>query len=78
MRPARFVVYRNINGTKETRQVSNAYAGITLALNVPFSDRVSEYVEGGGGTSRSEIDFNGETLLQSAHYTSGMLGAGRF
>lgn len=77
LRPARFVVYRNINGTKETRQVSNAYAGVTFAANVPFGERVSGYLEGGGGvTSRSGIDFNGKTALKAAHYTSGMLGAG--
>lgn len=76
-RPARFVVYRNINGTKETRQVSNAYAGITFALNFPLGDRVSAYGEGGGGvTSRSGFDLNGKTALPAAHYTSGLLGAG--
>jgi hypothetical protein len=76
-RPARFVVYQNINGTKETRQVSNAYAGISFALNLPFSERTAGYIEGGGGvTSRSGIDFNGKTALVGAHYTSGLLGAG--
>jgi hypothetical protein len=77
LRPARFVVYRNINGTEETRQVSNAYGGITFALNVPFTDRVAGYFEGGGGvTSRSGVTFNGKVALDAAHYTSGMLGAG--
>ena len=77
LRPARFIVYRNINGTQETRQVSNAYGGVTFALHLPLNDRVSGYIEGGGGvTSRSGVDFNGKTALDAAHYTSGMLGAG--
>jgi opacity protein-like surface antigen len=77
LRPARFIVYRNINGTQETRQVSNAYGGITFALSLPFNDRVAGYFEGGGGvTSRSGVTFNGKVALDAAHYTSGMLGAG--
>lgn len=77
MRPAWFVQYNNINGTTGTQQVSNAYAGVALALNVPITSNVSAYGEGGGGiTSRSGAIINGNVALRSAHYTSGMLGAG--
>jgi hypothetical protein len=77
MRPAWFVQYRNINGTQATQQVSNAYAGMTLALNVPVTDKISVYGEGGGGiTSRSGAIIDGQVALPAAHYTSGMLGAG--
>ena len=77
MRPAWFVQYNNINGTTDTRQVSNAYAGATLALHVPITSKVSAYGEGGGGiTSRSGAIINGKVALPGAHYTSGMLGAG--
>ena len=77
MRPAWFVQYNNINGTTETRQVSNAYAGMTLALNLPITSKISAYGEGGGGiTSRSGAIINGKVALNGAHYTSGMLGAG--
>jgi Lipid A 3-O-deacylase (PagL) len=77
MRPARFVTYRNLNGTEETRRVSNAYGGVALAFTVPLNDSVYAYLEGGGGvTSRSGVDLNGETAVIGAHYTSGMLGAG--
>jgi hypothetical protein len=77
MRPAWFVRYNNINGTAERQQVSNAYAGMTLALNVPVTSKVSVYGEGGAGiTSRSGALVNGKVALSGAHYTSGMLGAG--
>ena len=77
MRPAWFVQYDNINGTAETRQVSNAYAGMTLAYRLPITSRISAYGEGGGGiTSRSGVVVNGKVALAGAHYTSGMLGAG--
>lgn len=77
MRPARFVQYRNINGTTETRQISNAYAGVALALHVPITDKVSAYGEGGGGvTSRTGAVIDGKVAVIGAHYTSGMLGAG--
>jgi hypothetical protein len=77
MRPAWFIQYNNINGTTDTRQVSNAYAGATLAVNIPITSKVSAYGEGGGGiTSRSGAIINGKVALTGAHYTSGMLGAG--
>lgn len=77
MRPAWFVQYHDINGTTGTQQVSNAYAGVALALNIPVTSKVSAYGEGGGGiTSRSGAIINGKVALMSAHYTSGMLGAG--
>ena len=77
MRPAWFVQYNNINGTTGTQRVSNAYAGVALAVNVPVTSKISAYGEGGGGiTSRSGAIINGKVALMSAHYTSGMLGAG--
>jgi hypothetical protein len=77
MRPAWFVQYHNINGSTGTQQVSNAYAGMTLALNLPITSKVSIYGEGGGGiTSRSGAIIDGRVALLGAHYTSGMLGAG--
>ena len=77
MRPAWFVQYNNINGTTDTRQVSNAYAGVTLAVDVPITSKLSAFGEGGGGiTSRSGVIINGAVALNGAHYTSGMLGAG--
>jgi hypothetical protein len=77
MRPAWFIQYNNINGTTDTRQVSNAYAGVTLAASVPITSKISAYGEGGGGiTSRSGAIINGKVALPAAHYTSGMLGAG--
>src|SRR5690349_11950284 len=70
MRPAWFIQYNNINGTTEKEQVSNAYAGVTLALNVPITSKVSIYGEGGGGiTSRSGAIVNGKVALVGAHYT---------
>jgi hypothetical protein len=77
MRPAWFVQYHNINGTTGTQQVSNAYAGMTLAVDVPVTNKISLYGEGGGGiTSRSGALIDGQVALPAAHYTSGMLGAG--
>ncbi len=77
MRPAWFVQYRNINGDQATRQVSNAYAGMTLAVNAPLTSKIAIYGEGGGGiTSRSGAIIDGQVALPGAHYTSGMLGAG--
>ena len=38
MRPAWFIQYNNINGTTETRQVSNAYGGATLSSDLYVSD----------------------------------------
>ena len=77
MRPAWFIQYRNINGSQATQQVSNAYAGMTLALTAPITSRISMYGEGGGGiTSRSGAVIDGQVALPGAHYTSGMLGAG--
>ena len=77
LRPARFVAYNNINGDGKTGQVSLAYGGFTLVGHVPLNDRVSAYVEGGVGiTSRSGIESNGKTAVQSAHYAAAMVGAG--
>ena len=77
MRPAWFVQYKNINGTTDAPQVSNAYAGMTLAWHMPVTSKVSVYGEAGGGiTSRSAAVVNGTVALSGAHYTSGMLGAG--
>ena len=77
IRPARYVAYRSINGDEVTSQVSTAYAGLTLGWEVPLTPRVSAYGEGGLGiTSRSGIEINGVTVLHSAHYAAGLLGAG--
>jgi hypothetical protein len=77
MRPAWFVQYRHVNGTTDTQQVSNAYAGMTLAFTMPITSKVSAYGEGGAGiTSRSAAVVSGQVALAGAHYTSGMLGAG--
>jgi hypothetical protein len=77
MRPARFIAYRNVNGTGGTKQVSNAYAGLTFVLDAPLHERASIYVEGGGGvTSRSGFEIDGRQALQAAHYTAGILGGG--
>lgn len=77
MRPARFVAYRNVNGTTSTGQVSNAYAGLTLTWEGQLYGRWSAYGEGGFGlTSRSGFEVNGATALQRAHYAAGLLGAG--
>jgi hypothetical protein len=77
MRPVRFVGYNNVNGTATTRQVSNAYAGLTFVWDVPLNARVSAYGEGGYGvTSRSGFEIDGKTALQPAHYAAGLLGGG--
>lgn len=77
MRPARFVAYRNINGDGSTNQVTTAYAGLTLVFDAPLNERWSAYGEGGLGiTSRSGFELDGRTALASAHYASGLLGAG--
>ena len=77
LRPGRYVAYRNINGTDVSRQVSNAYAGVTLSFHAPLGSKVSFYGEGGGGvTSRSGFAIEGKQALKEAHYTSGLLGAG--
>ena len=77
MRPARFVVYQNVNGDKENRQVSSAYGGITLVWDTPLTDRVSAYGEGGWGvTSRSGFNIDGAAALKDAHFAAGLLGAG--
>jgi Lipid A 3-O-deacylase (PagL) len=77
MRPARFVTYHNINGNHADSQTSLAYAGLTFVEDFPLAKSVSGYVEGGYGvTSRSGIEVNGTTALQSAHYAAGLLGAG--
>src|SRR5262245_47838232 len=77
LRPTRFIEYRNVNGTTESFQVSNAYAGVSLALHLPLTNRIGAFGEGGGGvTSRSGITFEHKVALAPAHYTSGLLGAG--
>ena len=77
MRPARFVTYHNINGNQADSQTSLAYAGLTLVEDFPLTRSVSGYVEGGYGvTSRSGIEINGSTALQTAHYAAGLLGGG--
>jgi opacity protein-like surface antigen len=77
MRPVRFVAYHNVNGDAATRQISTAYAGVTVVWDVPVNARISAYGEGGlGVTSRSGFEINGVTALQSAHYAAGLLGAG--
>jgi hypothetical protein len=77
MRPARFVAYQNVNGDKDTHQISQAYGGFTLVWDVPFSDGISGYLEGGlGVTSRSGFEIGGRTVVQDAHFAAGLVGAG--
>ena len=77
MRPARYVVYHNVNGDGVNRQISTAYGGLTLVWETPLNDRISAYGEGGWGvTSRSGFQIDGTSALQSAHFAAGMLGAG--
>ena len=77
LRPARYVVYKNINGDGASHQISTAYGGLTLVWESPLSTRISAYGEGGWGvTSRSGFDIDGKTALQAAHFTAGLLGAG--
>jgi hypothetical protein len=77
MRPARFVAYRNVNGDGDKHQISQAYGGVTLVLDTPFSARLSGYAEGGLGiTSRSGFVIDGTTVVKDAHFGAGLLGAG--
>ena len=77
MRPAQFVEYNNVNGTKGSNAVSNAYAGVTLVTDWALSPKVSMYLEGGYGiTSRSGFQIEGRTALQPAHYGAGLVGGG--
>jgi len=77
MRPAWFVAYNNINGQQTSHQVSMAYGGLTMVLDMPLHQRVSGYVEGGWGvTSRSGFSVDGTAALKEAHFAAGLLGAG--
>jgi len=77
MRPARYVVYHNVNGDGVSRQISTAYGGLTLVWETPLNSRISAYGEGGWGvTSRSGFEIDGTSALQSAHFAAGLLGAG--
>jgi opacity protein-like surface antigen len=78
MRPARFVTYHDLNGdAASSYQVSTAFAGLTLVGDVPLNARVSAYGEGGLGiTSRSGVAIKTTTVIESAHYAAGLLGAG--
>ena len=78
MRPARFVTYHDLNGdAASSYQVSTAFAGLTLVGDVPLNARVSAYGEGGLGiTSRSGVAIKTTTVVESAHYAAGLLGAG--
>jgi hypothetical protein len=77
MRPGVFVSYKNVNGTNGVHQVFSAYAGLTLAFDVPVNPRLDVYVEGGGGvTSRSGFDIDEKPALLEAHYGAGLLGGG--
>jgi hypothetical protein len=77
MRPVQYVAYSNVNGDRQKQKVSEAYGGVTLVGHVPLTERMSAYGEAGGGvTSRSGIYINGTKVLQDAHFTAGLLGAG--
>jgi hypothetical protein len=77
MRPGFFVKYNNVNGSGGSSPVSNAYAGLLLAWNIPLTPRTSAYVEGGYGvTSRSGFEINGRTAVPTAHYGAGVFGGG--
>jgi hypothetical protein len=77
MRPARYVVYRNINGDGGSHQVSMAYGGFTLVWQAHVTQSVSAYGEAGlGVTSRSGFDINDGEGVQPAHFAAGILGAG--
>lgn len=77
MRPAQFVEYNDINGKNGNHPVSNAYAGLTLAWDMPLNEKLSAYVEGGYGiTSRSGIVIDDKTALQPAHYGAALVGGG--
>ena len=77
LRPVRYVVYQNVNGSQNRGQVAEAYGGITLVSEFPLNRRVSAYGEGGWGvTSRSGFTAAGATVLKDAHFAAGLLGAG--
>jgi hypothetical protein len=77
MRPARFVAYNNVNGSGASGQVSAAYGGVTLAWDVPVSNSLSAYLEGGLGiTNRTGFAVDGVKAVGDAHFAAGLVGAG--
>ncbi|HYM22210.1 MAG TPA: hypothetical protein VEU08_03350, partial [Vicinamibacterales bacterium] len=77
IRPAQFIKYNNINGNQQTSQVSMAYAGLTLGYEFPLSSQVGGYLEAGwGATSRSGVEIDKQTAVQTAHFAAVLAGGG--
>lgn len=76
LRPARWVQYRNINGTRGAHSVWMNVVGASLKQRVPLG-RVSLYGEGGlGVVTRHGVDIGNATAIEDLVYAAPLVGAG--
>lgn len=76
MRPVKYVKYRNVDG-HGTRSVWLHFGTLTLQSRVPVHERLSVYGEAGLGiTNRNGFEIDDAPVVEDAHFSSWLLGAG--
>jgi len=77
MRPAGWVRYKNVNGSRYIHEVGMNVAGLTIRSSLPVTKRISVNSEAGLGiVTRSGVTVDNSVALKDANFTSLLLGAG--
>jgi hypothetical protein len=77
MRPVGWVMYKNVNGSNEEHTVWMNVGALTLKTEIPVSEKVSGYLEGGlAVVTRKGFKINNVWALKDANYGSGFFEAG--
>src|SRR5262245_30308751 len=77
MRLIKYVRYRNLDGSDETRTVWMHFGTVTVQSRAPISGRVSLFGEGGLAiTNRGGFELGDGRGLRDAHFASVLLGGG--
>ena len=76
MRPVKWVEYRNVNNSNKTITVWMNVAGLTVAGKLPLSKKITLYTEAGLALiMRRGFSMNGQPVVNSASYGTGLFGA---
>jgi opacity protein-like surface antigen len=77
LRPARWVEYRNVDGTTNGGTVWMNVAGLTMKARTPVTGRWSAYAEAGLGiVTRHGLSVGGRTVVADAVFATPLVGGG--
>lgn len=77
MRPVQYVIYTNVNGTRQDHSVSVAIGEITIKSQVPLTSRLALYGEiGAAAKTRRGFEIEKQTVVADTHVASLVIGTG--